>query len=188
MTTFTPLTADTAGAEGREILEKVQGKYGFVPNLIGNMAHAPATAKAYLALGDLVGETSFDATEQQVILLAVSRYNECEYCVGAHSALSAMQNVPADVVESIRNDKPIADEKLEALREFTTTVVEHRGQLSEEDTGNFLAAGYGKAQILEVVLGVAMKTISNYTNHIAKTELDPAFAEFAWQAPRSAVA
>lgn len=188
MTAFIPLTPDSADAEGREILEKVQGKYGFVPNLIGNMAHAPATAKAYLALGDLVGETSFDATEQQVILLAVSRYNECEYCVGAHSALSAMQKVPADVVESIRDDKPIADEKLEALREFTTTVVEHRGRLSVEDTGNFLAAGYGKAQILEVVLGVAMKTISNYTNHIAKTELDPAFAEFSWQGPRSAVA
>lgn len=188
MTTFTPLTPDSASAEGREILEKVQGKYGFVPNLIGNMAHAPATAEAYLALGDLVGQTSFDATQQQVILLAVSRYNECEYCVGAHSALSAMQKVPADVVDSIRNDEPIADEKLEALREFTTAVVEHRGWLAEEDIGNFLAAGYNRAQILEVILGVAMKTISNYTNHIAKTELDAAFADFAWIAPRSAVA
>jgi len=188
MTTFTPLTPESADADGREILEKVQGKYGFVPNLIGNMAHAPATARAYLALGDLVSQTSFDATEQQVILLAVSRFNECEYCVGAHSALSAMQKVPADVVESIRSDQAIADEKLEALRVFTTAVVEQRGWLSEEDIGNFLAAGYAKAQILEVILGVAMKTISNYTNHIATTELDAAFADYAWQAPRSAVA
>ena len=187
MTTITPLTPDNADAEGREILEKVKGKYGFVPNLIGNMAHAPATAKAYLALGDLVGQTSFDATEQQVILLAVSRYNQCEYCVGAHSALSSMQKVPADVVESIRNDQPIADKKLEALREFTTAVVEHRGWLPEEEVGNFLAAGYGKAQILEVILGVAMKTISNYTNHIASTELDAPFADFAWHSPRSVV-
>ena len=185
MANFNPHTIDTADAQGREILEAVTGKYGFVPNLIGNMVHAPLTASAYLTLGDLVAESSFDPTEQQVILLAVSRYNECEYCVGAHSAISAMQNLPADVIASIREDVPIADEKLEALRSLTTKIVAQRGWLSEEDKGDFIAAGYAPAQILEVVMGVAMKTISNYTNHIAGTELDGAFADFAWQAPRS---
>lgn len=188
MSKFTPQTLSTVATEGLELLEQVQGKYGFVPNLIGNMVHAPATAKAYLALGDLMGDTSFDLTEQQVILLAVSRYNECEYCVGAHSAISAMQKVPGNVVESIRNDHPIADQKLEALRAFTTTVVDQRGVLSEEQTKSFLAAGYSNAQILDVILGVAMKTISNYTNHIAQTKLDPAFADFAWEAPAATVA
>ena len=115
----------------------------------------------------------------------MSRFNECEYCVGAHSAISAMQKLPTDVIESIRNDDPIADGKLEALRLFTTQVVDKRGWLSAEDVGNFIAAGYSQAQILEVVLGVAMKTISNYTNHIAGTELDAAFADFAWKAPQS---
>ena len=91
MTDFTPHTLETADEQGRDVLEQVQKNYGFVPNLLGNMAHAPATAKGYLALGKLVGETSFDATQQQVILLTVSRYNECEYCIGAHSAISAMQ-------------------------------------------------------------------------------------------------
>ena len=187
MANFKPHSLETADAEGRELLEKVQQSYGFIPNLLGNMAHAPATAKAYLALGQLVGETSFDPTEQQVILLAVSRYNECEYCVGAHSAISAMQKVPADVIESIRNDEPITDAKLEALRVFTTQVVEQRGRLSDDDIGNFIAVGYSQSQMLEVLLGVAMKTISNYTNHIAGTELDVAFADFAWHAPRSEV-
>lgn len=187
MTDFTPHTLATADPEGREVLEQVQKNYGFVPNLLGNMAHAPATAKGYLTLGQLVGETSFDATEQQVIMLTVSRYNECEYCIGAHSAISAMQKLPADVIESIRNDEPIADEKLEALRVFTRKMVDQKGWLSDEDTGSFLAAGYGQRQILEVVLGVAMKTISNYTNHIAGTVLDDAFADFAWEAPRSEV-
>lgn len=184
MSRFKPHTLETADPEGREVLEQVQKAYGFIPNLLGNMAHAPVTAKGYLALGQLVGETSFNATEQQVIMLAVSRYNECEYCIGAHSAISAMQKLPADVVESIRNDEPIADNRLEALRAFTTRVVSQRGWLSEEDIGEFVAAGYGHSQILEVVLGVAMKTISNYTNHIAGTELDAAFADFAWQAPQ----
>ncbi len=185
MTQFSPLTLETADADSSAILEDVQARYGFIPNLLGNMAHAPVTAKGYLALGDLVAQSSFNAIEQQVIMLAVSRYNECEYCVGAHSAISAMSKLPADVVDSIRSDQPIADSKLEALRTFTTRMVDRRGWLSEEDIGDFLAAGYGRGQILEVVLGVAMKTISNYTNHIAGTELDAPFADFAWNAPRS---
>ena len=188
MTDFTPKTLETADANGREVLETVQQNYGFVPNLMGNMAHAPATAKAYLALGKLMGETGFDATEQQVILLTVSRYNECEYCISAHSAISAMQKLPADVIASIRNDKPIADEKLESLRVFTRKVVDQKGWLSDTDTAAFLAAGYEQSHILEVILGVAMKTISNYTNHVADTPLDGAFADFAWSAPRSEVA
>ena len=181
MAHFSPLTLETADGDSRAILEDAQARYGFVPNLLGNMAHAPVTAKGYLALGDLVGQSSFDATEQQVIMLAVSRYNECEYCVGAHSAISAMNKLPADVIDSIRSDQPIADSKLEALRAFTTRMVDQRGWLSEEDVGDFLAAGYSRGQILEVVLGVAMKTISNYTNHVAGTELDAAFADFAWK-------
>jgi len=188
MTNFNTHTFESTSAEGRDVLETVKGKYGFIPNLLGNMVEAPATARAYLALGDLLAETSFSPTEQQVVMMAASRINECEYCLGAHSAAALMQKVPADVVESIRNDEPIANPKLEALRRFTTLVVEQRGWLSEEDTGQFVAAGYDKQQILEVVLGVAMKTISNYTNHIAGTELDEAFSAHAWQAPASRVA
>jgi len=188
MTHFTTHTTDTASTEGREVLEAAKARFGFIPNLIGHMSEAPATAKAYLALGDLLGETSFSATEQQVILLAVSRFNRCAYCMGAHSAVAEMQKIPADVVDAIRKDEPIADPKLEALRRFTTQVVEQRGWLSDEDTAAFIAAGYDKQQILEVVLGIAMKTISNYTNHIAGTELDEAFAAHAWQAPEPAAA
>ena len=180
MATFIPHTLETVAPEGLEALQQVQENYGFIPNLIGNLAEAPATLKGYLALGGLLGETTFSAAEQQVIMLAVSRFNECGYCVGAHSAIALMQKVPADVVESIRNDTPIADAKLEALRRFTTLVVEKRGWLAERDTGEFLAAGFTRQQILEVVLGIAMKTISNYANHIAGTELDDAFAAQAW--------
>ena len=188
MTNFTTHTLESASAEGREVLEKVQGKFGFIPNLLANMAEAPVTAKAYLALGDLLGQSSFSPTEEQVVLLTASRYNECTYCIGAHSTIAQMQKVPADVVESIRNDEPISDPKLEALRRFTRRVVDQRGWLSDEELGEFFAAGYERQQVLEVILGVAMKTISNYTNHFADTELDEAFAAQAWEAPREAVA
>ena len=188
MTKFTTHTLESASAEGREVLEQVQGKFGFIPNLLGNMAEAPVTAKAYLALGELLGQSSFSPTEEQVVLLTVSRYNECTYCIGAHSTVAQMNKVPADVVESIRNDERIADAKLEALRRFTRRVVDQRGWMSDEDLGDFFAAGYGRQQVLEVVLGVAMKTISNYTNHVARTELDDAFAAHAWETPRKDVA
>lgn len=185
MTQFAKHTLETASPDGKAVLEQVNAKYGFIPNLMANMVEAPKTAQAYLALGDLFGATSFTATEQQVILLAVSRYNVCDYCVGAHSAIAGLQKVPADVVRAIREDETIDDPKLEALRQFATRVVDQRGWLSDEQVAEFLDAGYGRQQILEVVLGVAMKTISNYTNHFANTELDEAFQATAWQRPES---
>ena len=181
MDRFKPHTLQTAAPEAREMLADVEKNYGFIPNLIGNMAEAPATLKAYLTLGELLTETSFSQAEQQVIMLAVSRFNECAYCVGAHTAIALMQKVPADVVSSIRDSTAIGDARLEALRRFTTLVVEKRGWLAEDDTKEFLEAGYSRQQIVEVLLGVAMKTISNYTNHIAGTELDEAFADHTWR-------
>jgi len=176
------LTLDTAGGQARDILQSPQAKFGFVPNLIGKMANAPALAAAYLAIGKLFEETSFSPTEQQVVLLAVSRCNECTYCVAAHSTIAQMQSVPNDVVQAIRNDQLIADTKLESLRRLTTEIVESRGWPGEQAVSDFLASGYRESQILEIILGVGFKTLSNYANHLAGTELDPAFAANAWQA------
>ena len=88
--------------------------------------------------------------------------------------------MPDEVVLAIRNDEPIADSRLEALRKFTTAVVDTRGWVSDADIDAFLAAGFSKAQILDVILGISFKTLSNYTNHIADTPLDDAFAAEAW--------
>ena len=89
--------------------------------------------------------------------------------------------VPTDVIAAIRNDQPIADPKLEALRVFATAMVDKRGWLADGDVSAFLEAGYSKAQILDVVLAVSLKTLSNYANHITETPLDAAFASQAWQ-------
>lgn len=188
MADFRTYSLDTVADAGRETLEKVNSSYGFVPNLLGTMIESPETAKGYLALGELFGQTSFDDVEQQVIYLTVSRENNCEYCVAAHSAASHMQHLPADVIEAIRNDEPIANPKLQALRQFVVALIEHRGWVPEEQLGEFFAAGYGKQQVFEAILGLSMKTISNYVNHLAETELDAPFAAHAWQATRSEVA
>ncbi len=133
-----------------------------------------------MTIGQLFDESSFSATERQVVILTASRFNECDYCMAAHSVVAGMQKVPADVIEAIRNDRPINHRKLEALRVFTTTVIEKRGWSSAADITAFFAEGYTKAQVLEVILGISFKTLSNYVNHVAETPLDDAFATQAW--------
>lgn len=173
-------TIDTAPAAAKDILAGAKKSLGFVPNLFGVMAEAPALLKSYATLSGIFDETSFSATEQQIVLLAVSYENDCGYCVAGHSAIAGMQKIPGDVIKAIRDGQPIADARLEALRRFTVAVVKSRGWPSKADTRDFLAAGYGRQRILEVVLGVGMKTLSNYANHVATTPLDPAFAPVAW--------
>jgi len=180
MKNFDIHTVETAEASAAEMLGSIEKVYGFIPNLFGIFAESPATLKAYMTIGRIFDESSFSATERQLIILAASRYNECNYCMAAHTVVAGMQKVPTDVVEAIREDRPIGDKKLEALRTFTTAVVEKRGWVSENDVSAFVAAGYSNAQILEVILGVSFKTLSNYTNHIADTLLDDAFVQKIW--------
>jgi AhpD family alkylhydroperoxidase len=136
--------------------------------------------KAYTTLSRIFDETSLSATERQIVLLTASYVNGCEYCIAAHSVIAGMQKVPDDVMQAIRAGRPIADKKLEALRRFTAAVVTSRGWPSDSETAALLSVGYERQQVLEVVLGVGMKTLSNYANHIAETPLDQAFASAAW--------
>lgn len=179
--TYTVHTEATAPESARPILTQVKGKFGFVPNLLGTMADAPALLKGYLTLSDIFDSTSFSPTERQIVLLATSHANSCAYCMAAHTVIAGMQKVPEDVVKALRDNTPINNAKLEALRIFAGEVAEKRGYPSEESLKHFLAAGYTKSQVLEVVLGVGFKTLSNYTNHIADTQLDQAFAPAAWR-------
>ena len=188
MPKFTTYSLETVGTEARTTLQQIENAYGFVPNLLGTMIESPETTKAYLALSKLYSETSFDATEQQLISLTASRINGCEYCVAAHSTVAHAQRVPAEVIDAIRSDRPIPDERLEALRVFVAQTVEQNGWLSDDQLDAFLASGFTRQQVFEVILGVSMKTISNYINHIADIPLDRAFAEQRWQAPTPAVA
>ena len=178
--TYAIYSISTAPDAAKETLAGAQKAFGFIPNLFGTMAGAPPLLKTYLAVGDLFDETSFTPTERQVVMLTTSYENGCEYCVGAHTALSAMQKVPDVVVHAIRGGRPIEDPRLEALRRFTSSIVTTRGRPSEAETTAFHDAGYSQSQALEVVLGVGFKTLANYANHLASTPLDTAFAKASW--------
>jgi uncharacterized peroxidase-related enzyme len=188
MTDFNVHTIDTAPDASRPLLEGAQKAFGFVPNLIGVLAESPAVAEAYLTLSQIFDKSSLTAVERQVAILAISRYNECDYCMAAHSVIAAMQKVPPDVIQAVRDDQPIADAKLEALRVFASAMVDKRGWLAEDEVAAFLEAGYSKAQVLEIVLAASLKTVSNYANHLAETPLDDAFASRAWEPVQSPAA
>jgi len=183
MTDFTIHTPDTAPAGSKPLLDKLQKAIGFVPGLYGVLAEAPKAVEAYDLLATLFKGTSLTTNEQHVVLLTINYENNCGYCMPAHTGLAKLDKVPDDVIEALRNGVPIADLKLEALRTFTVQVVNRRGWVANADVQAFLDAGYTQQQILEVIVGMSYKVISNYTNHIANTPVDAAFKKFAWEKP-----
>lgn len=185
MSIFTIHTTETAPEAARPILKGVAKNYGFIPNLLGALAEAPAALEGYLSLTAIADKSSFSGAETQVAVLAASRVNECDYCMAAHSTIAAMKGVGEDVIEALRDNTPIADPRLEALRRFTGLMVEKRGWADDGEVQAFLAAGFTRQNILDVVLIIAMKTLSNYTNHLARPPVDAAFQPRAWQ-PRKA--
>jgi len=177
-------TADTAPAGAGESIEKATEAFGFLPNLIGVMASSPALAEAYLALSDIFQQkTRLDATEQHVVLLTVSRFHECRYCMAAHTTTAGMVGVDDDVVRAIREDRPIPDARLEALRVLSREIVTQRGWPGEGARQRFFEAGYDEGQLLDVLVGVAQKTLSNYTNHIGGTPVDAPMQANEWRPP-----
>ena len=180
MTDFTAHTIETAPAEAKPMLEGAKQNVGFVPNLYANMAEAPALLEAYLTISKIFDKASLSPTERQIILMTNNRLNGCHYCMAAHTTIMKGQKLDEGVIAALRSGVAIDDAKLEALRQFAIVVNETRGNPSETDIEALLAAGYTRQTVLEVVLGTGIKTLSNYTNHIVKTEVDPAFAPNAW--------
>ncbi len=185
MTLFDQHTPETAPEGSLEQLAAVQNRFGFLPNIYGFMAESPAALTAYTTLGGLLAKTAFSPAEQQLMLMTISAFNGCEYCVAAHSMGARKAALAEDVIDAVRNGTPITDPKLARLSGFTRMVVEKRGHVGDGEIERFLAAGYSKAQALEVIMAVSFKTLSNYINHFAETPLDDAFAKARWTAPET---
>ncbi len=181
MSDFTQHTLESAPDDAKSMLEGVQKGLGFVPNMLGYMAESPALLKGYTTLNEVYQKTDLSPIERQVVLLTVSRGNSCYYCMAAHTSIAQMQKVPAEVIRALRDGTAIEVPKLEALRTFTAKLVESRGYPEQSDIDAFLLSGYSKQNVLDVILGIGLKTLSNYTNHIVETEVDDAFAANAWQ-------
>lgn len=181
MTTFQLHDENTAPEASKAILINSKKSFGMVPGLHAVMAEAPGLLEGYKAVGELFQNSSLNKDELTVVWQTVNVEHNCHYCVPAHTGVAKMMQVDDAISEALRNETALPNARLEALRTFTLSVVRDRGNVSESGVQAFLDAGFTQRQILEVVLGVSMKVMSNYTNHLAKTPVDPAFEKFAWK-------
>lgn len=181
MPSYSILSNETAPEASRPTLMAVEKAWGFAPNLIRTFAHSPAVLEGAWGLLTAFGKTRFTPAEQQLISLAISVENECGYCSAAHSLMGKGAGIPDAELAATRSAQPLGNPRHEALRRFATVVTATRGKPSAHEVEQFLAAGYDQIAILEVILGIATKTLMNYTDHLAKVPLDDAFKPTAWQ-------
>jgi alkylhydroperoxidase family enzyme len=180
MTDFTLHDQTTAPDDSKPLLAKSHSAFGMIPGLHAVMAEAPGLLKAYQRVHELFVNSSFDKDEITVVWQSINVENACHYCVLAHTGVAKKIGVDDAITDALRNTSLLPNARLEALRDFTLSVIRERGNLAEGTVQTFLDAGFIKRQILEVVLGYSQKVMSNYTNHLADTPIDKPFQNFAW--------
>ena len=175
MSEFTIHIPETAPQASKQILQNSEKQLGFIPNLYAVLAESPATLEANQVLTALFDKTAFTVTERQLVLLSISRYRNCSYCLAAQGTVAKIQKIPAEIVHAVYYNQPLEDSKLEALRTFTRAVLKAEGWVDHIVLEAFYQSGYQKQHVLEVVLGISFKTLSNYVNQINDTPIDAAF-------------
>jgi alkylhydroperoxidase family enzyme len=181
MTNLKVHNIESAPEASKALLEKSQKDFGMIPGLHGVLAGAPGILEAYQTLHQLFVDSSFDEEELTVVWQTINVEHECHYCVPAHTAIAGMMKVDSSLSDALRNRTAMPTEKLQVLHEMTLKIVRNRGHVEQKDLDTFFAAGYGERQVLEIILGVSQKVISNYSNHIANTAVDAPFQKFAWK-------
>jgi AhpD family alkylhydroperoxidase len=182
MTTYPIHTVETAPDGAKQSLAGLQQAFGLIPNLAATMANSPSLLNSFVAaFGQFAGGT-FTGAERQVLLLSNAVANRCEWAVAFHSTLALKEGVEPSVVEALRRRELPADARLAALSALTRAIIDKRGHLDEADAKAFVAAGFDDDQLLEVVTGVAISTMANYSGNIAGPPLEPPFRPMAWNA------
>jgi len=166
MSQFTFYTPEIANGEGKALLTSIEKSFGFVPNLFAYMAEAPSA-------------------QQQIVLLAISVENQCEFCTVVHRALGKMNKSNQQTLDALNTNTKINDASDRVLITFTRKMVNQRGHMDQSDIQNFLKTGFNKQQILEIVLAVSIKTLSNYISHLTEPKPNGEFHKRQIQ-PRSA--
>jgi len=165
------LTKDQASEASKEIFEALESKMGMVPNIYATIGNSAPALKATLGIGEALGKGEFSGKETEAIALSVSQINDCGYCLAAHTAIGGNHGFSQDEMVAIRNGE-VQDTKLKALTELAKAITESKGYPEQSKVDNFFDAGYSKAALAELIVLVGLNTITNYTNHIAGTEVD----------------
>ena len=178
-------TLESAPEASKPLLEKSIKGFGRLPSLHAVMAESPQMLEGYQRLHQLAVETAFTPEERTVVWMTVNVVNRCHYCVPAHTGIAKREKIDAAIVEALRNETPLPDSKLEALRTFTLAVRDSHGRPDAAELAAFRAAGFDDRAVLDVILIIAQKVMSNFTNSIFETPTDAAFEQFLWT-PRAA--
>ncbi|WP_373742205.1 carboxymuconolactone decarboxylase family protein [Neisseria sp.] len=180
MARLTVHTVETAPEAAKARVETALKNNGFLPNLIGVLANSPAALAMYQDVGALNATTSLTAGEREVVQITAAVLNQCGFCKAGHTALSTKKNLlEPQAIEALRNTAALDDAKLNRLALFTQAVMANKGNVSDDELKAFFDAGYNEQQALEVVLGVALATLCNYANNLARSDINPELQPFA---------
>ena len=173
---------ETAPELAKPRVEAALNANGFIPNLIGALANSPQALAFYQEVGKLNGENSLTGGEREVIQIIAAKRNECGFCVAGHTKLATLKKLLSDnAISASRavNPADFDDTKLAALAEFTIAIMDNKGAVSDAQLQAFVSAGYRKEQAVDVVMGVALATLCNYTNNLAQTDINPELQAYA---------
>lgn len=171
MTRIQTINRETASTEINATLDAVKAKLGKVPNLIATFAQAPAALNAYLTLSEAVTKGRLTAKQRESLALAIGQANSCQYCLSAHSLIARGAGLSSEAIQAARHAEA-NDEVTDGLLKLAVKIVQQRGVLSDQDFMEAQLAGVDDGLILEVIANVSLNTLTNYTNHIAQTEID----------------
>jgi uncharacterized peroxidase-related enzyme len=185
MTRIPLQTVESAPAVARPILETAQKNSGYLSNLLGLLANAPAALETYMMVSALNAKTSLTPRDREVVQMIAATTHGCTFCVAGHTALAQNKvQLAPEVTTALRAQESLPDARYEALAQFTREVIARRGNVGESDYQNFLSAGYTQQQALEVILGVSLATLCNFANSFAHTPLNPELDAYRWEASR----
>ena len=168
----TPTSIETSPAASQPLLQAVKKQLGVVPNLFRLVGNSPAALEGYLGLNGALAKGALEAPTRERIALAVAEINGCNYCLSAHSYLGKNLAKLSDAEMAANRHGHSADMKADAAVGFAVKLVNARGHVSDADIKAVKDAGYNDAQLIEIVLHVALNTLTNYVNEVAKTEID----------------
>lgn len=178
MTLFPVPTRDKVSPDNQAIFDNLKKMLTFVPNLYATFAHSATALGNYLTLQN--AKSSLNAKEREVINLVVSQVNDCDYCLAAHSAVGKMVGFTDVQILEIRSGRATFDAKLDALARYVREVTEKRGHVAAASTEAFLGAGWSRGNLVDVMMVIGDKIISNYLHGVTKVPVDfPAASKLA---------
>jgi AhpD family alkylhydroperoxidase len=176
---FVDHTIETA-PEAARTLATTEKHLGYLPAAVARLAEAPLLLDGFLKLSAMFETTSLDPLARETLIMTVATRNECHLCVAMHTATLRRLDADPALVAALRDGKPLPDERLQAVRDFTHTVMDTAGAVPDETLREFLDAGFTRRQALEVVLGIGTYTMSTFANRLTRAPIDEPLTAFAW--------